>query len=130
MQDVVDFIKHFKGSEEVFLNGCCYWFARILQDRFHEHGYLVDIYHDPVEGHFLARFIEDSGYKWMHPETYHNPPEVHFFDIRGDVTELYNEDDLENLWLMEQNEERRWGRLMCDCREFILPENYPAWLKQ
>lgn len=79
MQDVVDFVKHFKGSEEVFLNGCCYWFARILQDRFHEHGYLVDIFHDPIEGHFLARFIEDPGYKLMHPETCHDEPEVRFF---------------------------------------------------
>ena len=68
MQDVIDFISHFKGAEETFLHGCCYWFAFILQERFHEHGYLVDIYHDPVVGHFVARFIRDPGYKWMYPE--------------------------------------------------------------
>lgn len=129
MQDVIDFISHFKGAEETFLHGCCYWFAFILQERFHEHGYLVDIYHDPIVGHFVARFIRDPDYKWMYPETYHDEPEVKYFDIRGDVTDQYNEDDLESLWLMEQNEERRWGRLMCDCREFISPENYPEWLK-
>ena len=130
MQDVVDFIAHFKGAEDVFLHGCCWWFARILQERFHEHGYLVDIFHEPIEGHFVARFIRDPGLKWMSPETYHEPPEVKFFDVRGDVTDLYNEDDLENVWLMSLNEERRWGRLMCDCRDFIQPDDYPAWLKQ
>ena len=31
---ILDFIDRFKGSEEVFLHGCCYWFAHILNDRF------------------------------------------------------------------------------------------------
>lgn len=108
----------------MFLHGCCYWFAWILSERFSGHGYLVDIFHDPIEGHFLARFIYDA---------YTEPPDgdakAHFFDIRGDVTNLYKEDDLENVWLMSMYEERRYGRLMCDCREFLLPDVYPSWLK-
>lgn len=128
MKDVIDFISHFKGAEDTFLHGCCYWFAWILKERFHEHGYLVDIFHEPVEGHFVARFIRDPGTKWMSPETnYYN--EVRFFDIRGDVTNLYNEDNLENMWIMEQTEERRWGRLLCDCKYFLSPDDYPTWLK-
>jgi hypothetical protein len=125
LKDVVDFISHFKGSEDVFLHGCCYWFAYILQKRFHEHGYLVDIFYDPIEGHFISRFIRDFDYSAPDPDE-----EVRFFDIRGDVTGLYKEEDLDNLWLMSLNEERRWAKLMCDCRDFIEPENYPAWIKQ
>lgn len=125
MEEVVRFIKNFHGAEDVFLHGCCYWFAWILKERFHEHGYLVDIFHEPVEGHFVARFIENPDpYKPFGLST-----DVRFFDIRGDVTDLYNEDDLENVWIMEKTEERRWRKLMCDCRDFISPDNYPAWIK-
>ena len=125
MEEVVRFIKNFHGAEDVFLHGCCYWFAWILKERFHEHGYLVDIFHEPVEGHFVTRFIENpSPYEPVWPSA-----DVRFFDIRGDVTDLYNEDDLENVWIMEKTEERRWGKLMCDCRDFISPDNYPAWIK-
>jgi len=127
MQEVIDFIKHFKGSEDVFLHGCCYWFAWILKERFNEVGYIVDIFHDPIEGHFIARFIE-------HPDPLEPADQtvpVRFFDIRGDVTDMYKQEDLENMWIMQLTEERRWGRLMADCREFISPDDhrYPAWLK-
>ena len=125
MEEVVRFIKNFHGAEDVFLHGCCYWFAWILKERFNGHGYLVDIYHEPIEGHFVARFIQNPApYESVGPSA-----DVRFFDIRGDVTDLYNEDDLENVWIMEKTEERRWGKLMCDCRNFISPDNYPAWIK-
>lgn len=129
MQDVIDFISHFKGAEETFLHGCCYWFAWILKERFNEHGYLVEIYHEPIEGHFVAMFIREPDCEWFKHVGNHDK-EYRFFDIRGDVTDLYNEDDLENVWVLQHTDERRWGRLMCDCREFIQPEDYPAWLKQ
>ena len=28
--EILGFIQNFKGSKDVFLNGCCYWFAFIL----------------------------------------------------------------------------------------------------
>ena len=124
MKDVIDFIAHFKGAEDTFLHGCCYWFAWILQKRFHERGYLVDIFHEPVEGHFIARFIRDNKYSPPDPNA-----EERYFDVRGDVTELYADKPLENMWLMSLGEGRRWGRLLCDCRDFVEPENYPEWLK-
>lgn len=124
-QQVLDFIAHFKGAEDVFLHGCCWWFAWILQERFHEHGWLVDIMHDPVVGHFIARFIPLQ----LSCDEEHESA-VYFFDIRGDVTHLYDEENLENMWLMSMNEERRYGRLMCDCREFVDYNQYPAWLKE
>lgn len=120
-KDVVKFISHFKGAEDTFLNGCCYWFAWILRERFHERGFWVDIFYDPIEGHFVARFITDCDDITQ--------SEIRLFDIRGDVTDLYREIELENLWVMSMNEERRYGKLMCDCREFIQPEDYPSWIK-
>ena len=127
MQEILDFIEHFKGSEEVFLHGCCYWFAKILEMRFNGDGYLVDIFHDPIENHFVARVIEEIECTSFNPTPI---SEIRFFDIRGDVTDLYDEEKLENLWVMERTEERRWGKLMCDCRDFIPPEKYPRWIPQ
>ena len=121
MQDVLDFIVHFAGSEDTFLNGCCYWFAFILQTRFDNNGYFVDIFYEPVDGHFITRFIAQK------KDTLSD--DVRFFDIRGDVTDLYSESELENMWLLQRTDERRWTKLMCDCRDFIEPENYPRWLK-
>lgn len=119
-QEVLDFIAHFKEAEHTFLHGCCWWFAYILQERFSDNGYLVDIFHEPVEGHFVARFIRDDS----DPDA-----KAYFFDVRGDVTDLYSGKDLENMWLMSIHEERRYGRLMRDCKYFIEPANAPAWLK-
>lgn len=121
MKDVLDFIKHFNGAEDVFLHGCCFWFAFILQERFDGHKYLVSIFHDPIEGHFVAGFLPDSDNI--------SSEKVRYFDIRGEVTDLYNEDDLESIYWMSINEERRYGRLMCDCKYFIEPEDYPYYLR-
>lgn len=35
---------------ELFMKGQCYWFARILHDRFPN----LQIYYNPIEGHFVA----------------------------------------------------------------------------
>ena len=122
-REILDFISNFKGAEDTFLHGCCYWFAFILKERFHDRGYLVDIFYEPVEGHFVSRFIVDS------PDPSINN-EVRFFDIRGDVSNFYHEENLENMWLMKMNHEKRWAKLICDCKDFILPKDYPAWLKE
>lgn len=121
--DVVKFISHFKGSEETFLNGCCYWFAQILVERFDSRGYVATIFHEPVEGHFITRLIKYTGDNLLESEE-------RFFDIRGDVTDLYKDKYLEDMDLMSFNEERRWGRLLCDCKFFIGPEDYPYWLRE
>lgn len=124
MQEVLDFISHFKGAENTFLHGCCYWFAWILQERFDGRGYVVSIFHEPVAGHFIAGFLEDTEY-------INADLKIKFFDVRGDVTDLYNEDDLESVFVLGQTDERRLGRLMCDCKYFISPEDkrYPHSLR-
>lgn len=62
------FIHNFKASnaeaiEDNFLNGNCYWFAKILEWRFGG-----TIFYCPIENHFIAN-IDDC-----------------FFDIRGEIT--------------------------------------------
>ena len=70
--------KHLDGSQaytlegpviECFTQGCCYWFAFILKERFH--GKIV---YDPVIGHFACQ-IGNSVY-----------------DIRGNIDKIYGPD--------------------------------------
>lgn len=63
---VTDFISLFKSSEELFLNGMCYYFAKILADRFGG-----AIYYAPVENHFLTQICDK------------------LYDASGEVTDLY-----------------------------------------
>lgn len=65
-ESVLNFIHKFTEHDrhgdvsDLFLNGCCYWFAQILRDRFH--GVIV---YDPVRNHFAtqiaARFYDITG---------------------------------------------------------------------
>lgn len=80
--DVAYFLKRFHFSEnitQVFSNGCCYWFAKILYDRFAPtHG--ARIMYDEVENHFGT---EISG---------------RVYDITGDVTSAYSWIPWDDLW--------------------------------
>ena len=49
-QEVLDFIKRRWRKDANWTDGNCYWFARILCDRFDQ----LDIYYLPVDGHFVA----------------------------------------------------------------------------
>lgn len=71
--DVAQFLKRFHCSEdvtEVFTDGCCYWFAKILYDRFNLY-YGATIMYDEVANHFGTK-INGCVY-----------------DITGDVTFKY-----------------------------------------
>lgn len=68
--EIKDFIKNFSkypDSKEMFLCGCCYWFAYILKGRFPK----GEIWYDEIDNHFMLYYI---GKIW---------------DIRGDITGLY-----------------------------------------
>jgi hypothetical protein len=93
------FIARFHGSEDVFLHGCCYWFAYILRKRFRDCAPVI--MHDPVEGHFVTRI------------------DGRLYDVRGDVTDLYVGHTLDDLDKIRGGE---YARLMRDCRDFIDPE--------
>lgn len=71
--EVAQFLQRFHSSEnitEVFSFGCCYWFAKILYDRFAT-TIGATIMYDEVENHFGTRI---SG---------------RIYDITGDVTSKY-----------------------------------------
>lgn len=53
-REVITFIKHFQTPEtiKVFTQGCCYWFAKILHERF-ENSRIV---YNPVSGHFACHY--------------------------------------------------------------------------
>lgn len=75
--EITEFISNFtemhpEEIKDLFLHGCCYWFADILERQFDG-----EKYYDPVAGHFICK-IED-----------------HFYDIRGNIDKEYlgeNED--------------------------------------
>ena len=51
IEDILYFIKkRFENTNANWNNGNCYWFAKILTERFPE----LDIYYLPNEGHFIA----------------------------------------------------------------------------
>lgn len=58
-----------KETETTFTNGCCYWFAAILKERFQDLN--PEIMYAPIDNHFGTR-IQDIVY-----------------DITGDVTNTY-----------------------------------------
>lgn len=65
--EVLGFIRHFHGSEKVFTEGCCYWFAYILSGRFSG----AEAIYLQVPGHFVTRI---GG---------------RLYDVTGDVTDRY-----------------------------------------
>lgn len=54
--NVNGFIARFAGAQDTFLNGCCYWFAVILKERFR-----AAIYYHPIDNHFAGK-ISDKLY--------------------------------------------------------------------
>ena len=97
---ILDFIARFKGSEEVFLHGCCYWFAKILSERFYlREG--AEIKYEPVEGHFVTKINN------------------RFYDVRGDVTELYRGKPMYDMYELHRDDCKLYNHLMRDCRDFI-----------
>lgn len=96
---ILKFISRFHGSEHVFLHGCCYWFAYILDYRFYTE-YQTSIMYEPVEGHFITKI------------------DNHYYDIRGDVTELYRGKPMYDLGDLYNENLKLYDHLMRDCRDF------------
>ena len=91
MSEVLHFIRKFHGAEDTFLNGCCYWFAEILERRFHGR----KMYH-PIENHFAC-------------------------DIRGklfDVTGEIDRNGFEDWYEFLEKDELLTERIFRDCVDF------------
>lgn len=102
--EILDFISRFSGAENTFMNGCCYWFARTLEERFSA-TYSTEILYEPVEGHFVT-----SIFKRGEP--------VRYYDVRGDVTNYYFGTDLYSIEWLSVNEPNWYRHIMRDCRDF------------
>ena len=102
--EITQFIQRFESARDMFLHGCCYWFAHILNERFwlrHD----AAILYEPVEGHFITRI------------------DGRYYDVRGDVTELYRGFTLYALADMHRENSAMYRHLMRDCRDFIDPRD-------
>lgn len=90
--EILKFIKHFERAEDCFLDGCCYWFAYILQARF-----AGRIYYYFAEGHFVSEI------------------QGRLYDVRGDVTELYAGVDRYSMEEIQALDVKWYQRLLHDC---------------
>lgn len=96
--DPLDFISKFNKAEplgEAFVNGKCYWFAKILEERFKYER--PSIMYNPISGHFTTRI------------------KGRFYDINGDVT-AENE---RNSFMWDKLDDPEWkSRIERDCIEY------------
>lgn len=88
-KQILFFIKHFTdhGPDVIdcFSNGNCYWFARILAQRFRG-----SVYYNPKENHFCARIGSD------------------LYDITGKIRSSYFPNIHDNvIWLSSSNENKK-----------------------
>ena len=74
------FHEHGNEIDAVFTQGCCYWFAFILHNRFPK----SEILYDPVWNHYVCEI------------------ENHIYDITGDVTGRYKVIHLDEIDEYEQ----------------------------
>lgn len=85
-RDIEDFIKLFKGTETIFTDGLCYWFAHILTTKFGG-----TIMYAAIVGHFVSSI---DGRLW---------------DVTGDITDRYAAIPLID-WDYLQREEPIWSK--------------------
>ena len=96
MSDIEKFISRFHSSDnidEVFTNGCCYWFAYILFVRFLDID--AQIMYDKLCNHFATK-IGDR-----------------IFDITGDVTDMHEWEPWSDF-----DDELHKQRIIRDCVRF------------
>lgn len=95
LTEVNNFLNRFHSYmnvDEVFTNGCCYWFATILCNRFPTQSRMM---YDQVANHFVVEI------------------EGRLFDITGDVTDKYKAEPWDEL---DDNLLKR--RIVRDCIMF------------
>lgn len=96
-ENVINFLRRFHEKDQtvdyVFTNGCCYWFAVILHERFPN----SKIMYDPVWNHFVTE-IDNK-----------------LYDATGDVTDNYNVVEWDKYALDDQLYR---NRIIRDCINF------------
>lgn len=104
MDEIIQFINRFTDSGkrteviDCFANGCCYWFAHILNKRFEP----SNIVHDPIVGHF-ACYIDGK-----------------IYDITGNITDQGRDWDLWDAFMIVEPKVAR--HIYESCALFIKEE--------
>lgn len=91
-EEILYFIHQFRHAERTFTDGCCYWFAYIMQARFG-----ADILYLIEEGHFVARI------------------KYRLYDVTGDVTDQYSHRPMMTLEQIKALDELWYDRIVRDC---------------
>jgi len=103
---ILNFIKRFQneGTIKTFTQGCCYWFAKILDERFNSDIPDSGIWYNEINNHF-ATLIG-----------------LHLYDITGDLGYIVNNQELENWCSWEDylaaGDELNANRVIRDCIDF------------
>lgn len=93
-EEILSFISEFAKARETFMTGCCYWFARILQERFCG----GEILYDYKYNHFMVQLGDQ------------------IYDAQGDVTEKYMGSPDLVLWSeYQQIDPSHYKRIVRDC---------------
>lgn len=98
-EEVLNFIKRFQneGTIKTFTEGCCYWFAFILDDRFNYDVPESGIMYNPIENHFAT---------WINGKLYDITGEIPFTNVWEEWFQYEGKDKLES------------ERIIRDCIEF------------
>lgn len=73
-EEILNFIKRFQneGTIKTFTEGCCYWFAKILDERFNFAEPECGIFYNEKENHFATMI------------------DLNLYDITGDLGDIRN----------------------------------------
>lgn len=98
--EVLNFIKRFQneGTIKTFTNGCCYWFAKILDERFN----FVQsrIMYNEIDNHF-ATLIG-----------------INLYDITGNLGDIRDLKGWEDWWYFIGKDKALTERIFRDCIDF------------
>jgi len=99
-EEVLNFIKRFQneGTIKTFTQGCCYWFAVILEQRFNQDEMEPNIYYNPILNHFAT---------WI---------DFHLYDITGEIE--YNMDEWYNWFYYSGKDELETENIYKYCIDF------------
>ena len=96
MEDILEWIAHFQHATHTFTNGCCYWFAYLLQAEFN-----ATIWYAPIQGHFVGKIHEQ------------------FYDVNGVFTPCTEDATRMIMWDTLQQTDPLWAqRIARDCIHF------------
>ena len=101
-EEILNFIKRFQneGTIKTFTEGCCYWFARILDERFNFDSSESGIMYNEINNHFATAIGID------------------LYDITGYLGDIRNLNNWEYWYDFIRKDDLLTERIYRDCIEF------------